>query len=423
MAGAPQQDQGKADNSYYILWIMAIIVVIAVIIWHVWGRELALFFIGLRKIEIGAVYYTFSYLFEHLPNNIPYVSEFVQNWAVSSDVDYTLALEQTPETISMDVAELLSERVGIYWRVPFSILLIYLGYYTFTHHIYMRFRKKYDMKSLLKQEAVNWPQVQVVTKIDLVEEDLDSGPWAMAMTPLQFAKKLKLYTLEVPEKVGSGMGKIKTAEYVLKVDRPRAKRAFAAQLGRPWTGIENMFDYRRALFAVFIARIARDTKASLALMSQLASSAAAGKLNLDGADKLWQKHIQNKLVQQVLQAHAYEFTLFASLILKAREDGVVPSSDYLWVKPLDRRLWFVLNNVGRQTPHAEVGGIFCHWDIEMLLKRPLSVPMVDEAVDALQNALNEVLYTPDDEEREAIAKGQGKNVSSSLSSQTGDNQP
>ena len=89
-------------------------------------------------------------------------------------------------------------------------------------------------------------------------------------------------------------------------------------------------------------------------------------------------------------------TVMASMLEAAREDGVQASADFLWLKPLDRRLWYTLNTVGRQTPFIEVAGIFAHWVAEKEAGRKLFVPMVEEATNALELALKEVVYKPDE---------------------------
>ena len=234
--------------------------------------------------------------------------------------------------------------------------------------------------------------------------DLDEGVWGMSMTPMQYAKKNKLINVDYATKVGSGFSKVQEAEFKVTLDCVRAERAMGAQLGRPWQGAAAMAPHRRAIFAVMVAKGCRDSKKAQQLVYQLADSAGDGNLNLTGADDLWKKHYKNKAVERICANHAYEFTVMASLLQFAREDGVLAAADFLWVKPLDRRLWFVINNVGRQTPGEEVGGIFCHWYNELALKRPLSMPVVDAAVDALELALSEILYIPDDKEREEIKK-------------------
>ena len=86
----------------------------------------------------------------------------------------------------------------------------------------------------------------------------------------------------------------------------------------------------------------------------------------------------------------------ASMLEEARQDGVQASADFLWLKPLDRRLWYTLNTVGRQTPFIEVAGIFAHWIAEKEAQRRLRVPMVEEATNAVELALKDVVYRPDE---------------------------
>ena len=50
----------------------------------------------------------------------------------------------------------------------------------------------------------------------------------------------------------------------------------------------------------------------------------------------------------------------------------------------------MLNSIGRQTPFSEVGGAFAHWKAEKAMGRRSVVPMVDEAVKALEDAVKEV---------------------------------
>ena len=84
----------------------------------------------------------------------------------------------------------------------------------------------------------------------------------------------------------------------------------------------------------------------------------------------------------------------SSLLHAARDDGVVPSAEFLWLKVKDRRLWYMLNSVGRQTPFAEVGGPFAHWRAEQEMGRSCRAPMIDEAIKALEIAVKEVKLSP-----------------------------
>ncbi len=131
-------------------------------------------------------------------------------------------------------------------------------------------------------------------------------------------------------------------------------------------------------------------------MQQLARSSKS-TLNFKGVDELLKKHYNTKAVQKIVQGHAYVLTVMAAMLKGARDDGVQASADFLWLKPMDRRLWYTLNTVGRQTPFIEVAGIFAHWRAEQEAQKRLVVPMVEEATNAVQLALKEVLYKRDEE--------------------------
>ena len=66
---------------------------------------------------------------------------------------------------------------------------------------------KYQMKDLVRLEKENWPQISSVAGLDLLNTDIDTGPWAMAMQPMQYCKKYKL--LEVAN-TRDGTGRLKS---------------------------------------------------------------------------------------------------------------------------------------------------------------------------------------------------------------------
>jgi intracellular multiplication protein IcmP len=283
------------------------------------------------------------------------------------------------------------------------VFLIFFSYITYGRNIKMKYKKRYDMKRLAIQERVEWPQINPVLELDLAGEDLDSGPWAMGMNPVMFCKHNKLIEISLmPQTFGSSG---KGPKFKATLNKAKADTTFIRQLGRMWRGPEKLPLHRRALLAAFIARGMRDTKAAQGLIMQINRSAISDhskELDFTGADELWQKHYNSKQIQTITHSHAYEFTFFVGIFLFARQDGVFPTSDFLWLKPRDRSFWYVLNSVGRQTPGCESAGVFAHFLAEKSLGRPLSVPMIGEATKALQFALDEIIYTPSEEEKEKL---------------------
>jgi intracellular multiplication protein IcmP len=253
------------------------------------------------------------------------------------------------------------------------------------------------MKTLAEAERKNWPQISPVIKLNLVKVDIDKGPWAMALSPMQWAKKHKLLHEEkiIPSMTMTAKNH---NQRTVNIKREAAHHIFVMQCGEYWQGIRYLKPGTKALFAVFAARANRDRDGALKLLLQIAASTTRGKLDFSGVDALLAKHQNSRLVQRIMHSHAYVLTVMASMLELARKDGVLATADFLWLKPTDRLLWFMLNSVGRQTSFAEVSGPFAHWNVERAMGRRLMVPMVEEAVNALEAAIKDTLYLPDPEE-------------------------
>jgi intracellular multiplication protein IcmP len=397
--GGGGQDQSD-KSAYAIVWLLVLVVIVCLIVWYLFSTALKLGFIYLRIAELSVV----NFFFGLFSAGFPFIGEQFSQIFAKTSVNLAAARLITPATLNLEIAGALSDVAGEYLRYPLMLVLMALSFFIFKVNVHLRLRKKFNMRSLSAQEQKNWPQIKIATTLDLVSADIDSGPWAMTMSPIQFAKRNKLMAITVNDAAIASFSKTKLPEFNLTLDKMRTERAIVVQLGRSWHSVEMMPLYRQAILAVFAARGCRNTKAANALMAQLADSGATGTPDCAGVAELWKKHATEKRVQEIFKQHAYEFTVFISMLLFAREDGVVASADYLWVKPLDRRLWYVINNVGRQTPSVEVAGIFSHWNYEMALKRPLSAPRVEEAVSALELAISEIFYVPDPAEREELLK-------------------
>jgi intracellular multiplication protein IcmP len=393
MSGAAGQDD---KNSMAILWIIGFIFVVGTIVWLLFSDQLKFFFIKIRLAEMHLV----TLVLDLLPNSIPSLHD------IRSEADRTLQVAQviTPQQLTTAYAGQLSAVVGSYLRVPVTILLLLFAYLMYGRNVKMRYRKKYTMESLAQQESEVWPQINPVLGAKIDEADIDNGIWAMAQSPLEFCKAYKLISIQVemPSSILS-----KGPQFNMVLDKQRANRLFAAQLGRLWQGPEALPIHRRALFAAIIARGCRDTKAAQDLLQQINRSCAGGKLDkldFSGTDELWKKHANKREITDIIREHAYETTVFIALLLFARQDGVFASADFIWLKPLDRKFWYFLNNVGRQVAFCEAAGVHAHYLAECAMRRPLGVPMVEEATKALELALKDIVYVPSTEERDELLK-------------------
>ncbi|MCE3044426.1 type IVB secretion system coupling complex protein DotM/IcmP [Legionella sp. 16cNR16C] len=369
MAQQPQQ-QGGGDNSMAPVWIMVLVFLIGWIIWYA-GHQ-----------------YIVAFVFKINVMQAKLVSLFISSSKLENDVYLMQTID--PATISWTQFLDLTRTVGDYVRYPVIVILVGLAFYLYQSNVVLKFKRAHDMKSLRAQEQYNWPAIMPVVKEDLVSQDINKGPWAMAMTPLEFARKYHLLRKDdaILDNPLPGM------EMTAGIRRGDAKRVFTLQLGPYWDSFERCPPHARALAAIFMARMNRDRGSANLIMETIDKTFSEGKPDYSVALPIIKKYQNAENVQEILVQHAYLLTVMASLLQASRDDGVVASSEFLWLKPTDRRLWYMLNCVGRQTPYAEVAGPFAHWKAERAMKRRSLVPMIDEAIKALEMAIKEVKLSP-----------------------------
>jgi intracellular multiplication protein IcmP len=371
---AAAQQPNTSDNSSSVLWTVAGIFAVLSGIWLAFKTTIITFYFHLKLIEIKILS-----LFTH-----------------KLDIVRDIILHANPKTMVLQDVIIIGNAVGDYLRFPCIAFILMLAVIVYTNNTVRVLKRTYDMKELLKLEQVNWPQVSPIAKLNLIKEDLDKGPWAMAMTPMQFCKRYQLLE-EYRRQPTEGMSRKEMNRIEVALKRGQANKVFAMQLGPLWAGVNKLPLHVQALFAVFAARLNNDSQVAADMLKQLSISAAAGKLNFTGIDQLLKKHANTKSVQKIIEPHAYVLTVMASMLVGAREDGVQASADFLWLKPMDRRMWYMLNTVGRQTPFVEVAGPFAHWVAEKEMGKKILTPMVEEATNALELALKDIIYKPDEE--------------------------
>lgn len=378
--GPPPSGSGQGDNSSAMLWGVAATFAALGVLWYVFKDQLVIFYLTLKLYEVKLLnVITFGHM--------------------SPVRDAILAALAKPDSIKFPELIEIGRGVGSWVRVPLMMLMFALAYIVFISNTVRSYKRTYNMSELAKLEKVNWPQISPVLHLDLIKTDIDKGPWAMGLTPMQFSKRHRLLEeVRAQRREGIQRKTLDRVEVVLK--KGEANKIFSLQLGSLWAGTNKLPPHARALFAIFAARINADSAPAAHLIKQLNESCTTGTLNMTGVNELLKKHENTKLVQQVVQSHAYVLTVMAAMLEAARQDGVQASADFLWLKPLDRKLWYTLNSVGRQTPFVEVGGVFAHWIAEKVAGKKLIMPMIDEATKALEVALKEVVYKPDDQPQE-----------------------
>jgi intracellular multiplication protein IcmP len=282
----------------------------------------------------------------------------------------------------------VSALTGSYFRWVIGPVLIGLAFWVYASNPRLKRMRMFDVHSLALAEAVNWPRGSIANRVDVSKLPLDKGPWALALTELEFVQKYKLLGPK------GDLNKARTAQIL------------AHQLGSVFVGWQRMPPHRRALFAIFTPRIAaasfavktrsdRDkVKAMLAqsakLLDQFGASAnpSSGYVDYRNADAVAAMYAKHPAIQRICTRHGYETTLLVSLYDAAKELEPLPPADFLWLKRVDRGLWYPLNNLGmNHCYHVEAMGVMSHWEIEKALQRRIEMPMVEACVDGLEDAL------------------------------------
>jgi intracellular multiplication protein IcmP len=373
MPAPPQQQQ---DNSLGPIWIMLTLAAVFAGIWFLAHAAIVgvIFKIKLAEISVVSLFTNKLGTIKGMINNIP------------------------PSAITFSELSYICDAVGAYIRIPCAVILLLFAVFIYRAGSAASLTQTYSMKSLLDLEQKNWAQVHPVCGQDLIDTHVNKGAWAMSLTPMDFAKKYKLIIEETAPRKEGNLKREKTL--LAKLDRGRAAAIFTLQLGPLWKGVDQLNAPTRAMFAMFAARAAGDRKLADQLREQFARGfdLKTGATDYSGVDKICKNYIDNKVVKKVLASHAYVYSVMPAMLTAARYDGVLASADFLWLKPTDRRLWFVLNTVGRQVPVAEVAGSFAHFKVEESLGRKVFVPMVDAAIDALEVAMGEIVYHPDEKD-------------------------
>lgn len=116
------------------------------------------------------------------------------------------------------------------------------------------------------------------------------------------------------------------------------------------------------------------------------------KISLKMINKIIEKNKNNEDVQKILKSHAYNSTVIAALIERARLGGVLPSCSCIWLKVEDRNLFYIFNNLGRYVSWVEVVGFWSHYSNEKNIKAPYPYPKIESGVEGIDEALYSSFY-------------------------------
>lgn len=251
-----------------------------------------------------------------------------------------------------------------------------------------KYRRRLTIEQLMEQEMEIWPEITPIVGLNLNKGDIRKGPWRVEMNEVEFAEKHRL---------------LKDGQ----IDLFQTRQIFVKQLGPRWKGPMALPPYSRAIYAACALAITGQRKTAIEKLRDMSRQHGSGpegshkKIDFSWADKVVAETIENPVLVAIGGQHAYARTVMATMLQAARKGGIFPTSWFIWLRPLDRELFGILNAAGRYTAFSEYAGIFGHWLFEKEIGKPSIAPQVDEAIVGLKEAL-ENFKAPDDPIRALI---------------------
>ena len=314
-----------------------------------------------------------------------------------------------PAALSWEQVQRILHYCGTWSRWPMAVVLFILLVITLVQNRTGNLVRRFNMDSLLKNNAECFPCLKPVVgrgKYLLSPESYDSGLWRIARTPLQFALEQRLLydplgNTALPSQIlKNGLPTTENDLYgLIHLDENASLRVLQKQLGAQFTGFESLSDCRKAVAAAFLAYAGGDKQEGVAILDMVSLSYQE-KDNTASCTVLqdekfilrlataWNKH-KKILEEPLLVRHAaHELPWFMALLTRARSKGVLASSQFLWLRPMDRPLWYALNQCGGRAAWAEGFAPWAHYMAEEWAGKALAVPCLDEAVASLRDALD-----------------------------------
>ena len=319
-------------------------------------------------------------------------------------------VSRDPGTLTWENITVILRYSGEWIRWPYALILFLLGGLAVLYGRTADLTRRFSMDSLLKNNAEQFPCLRPVVGRGtylLSPESRDSGPWRIARTPVQFCLENGLLVdkenkpVSAGKALKNGMPDENLEAYgAMEFSKENATKILTEQLGRRLDCIL-MLDSCRFVLAVAFMGYAEGDKQSCIDILDSVSCSYEEKDGICSADVLEQEDflekvkalfMKHKAVQEdplLLRHAAYELPWFMALLTRARQKGVLACSQFLWLRPLDRPLWYALNQCGGNTAWAEGLAAWAHYAAEEKAGKSLDKPHIAKAVHSLREALAE----------------------------------
>jgi len=384
--------QGNEDPTWHLLLYVTILLGIAYLVWYFFRTEILELLRYVRLAElwlIGLFDSRASACFEWLKSakagdKVVPSPETVKAAAAC----YGASLTALPTVEALEYYNVSPSSIGAMTRLVSKhirwitiIVCIAIGVYALYLTPRNKFRTRHDLESLIKAQSLIWPILSPI--VNFVPSKVS------ARTPGDVVPdKLPVFAEALSPEEWISWHRIKIVNGI--PDREMTRRAFVQQLGPKWGGLKGLPPYILALFSAFALKGVQKREESDDLLGRIARCWSPDKglvlpvkLEMEIRKIAEDPEIGGEALK-IASRHAYRTTAMLGVLKWARfSGGVLAPAHFLWLRGVDRNLWYPLNNLGRRAFHTEGAGAMAHFMAEEAAKKPLVIPRVDTAIVAL----------------------------------------
>jgi len=366
-----EQDSNSGYNAT-IGWAL-LLIVLFVILWLIWHFHSETISNVIRWVRYGEMWLISLFVGDEY--TVPYLGGET-NWREGFELTPKISHVKTPEALSLFAALAMQPLKPV-----FSLFLVLAAGWAMFKGPGTQYRRKHNVESLLEFQSSNFPIIAPFVDFNPAEQPprppgsdvpAELPAFAEALGPEEW---LAYNQIPVPDGV---------------VNVKATKKAFKRQLGGRWVGVKGLRDYEKVLLAAFCLKAARkrgvadDLLGKLALCWSHKGGMKVSRKVLNEAQKVLRNRKMAEATLAECNLHAFKTSALIRALQYARsEGGVLAPSQFLWLRAVDRNLWYPLNNVGRQSLHIEAMGAMAHFKAERMTKRPIPVPKLDGAVSSI----------------------------------------
>jgi len=363
------KDKPAHDTPILLILMAFVVIMIAVIFWMVLSQQISS---GIRWIRVGELY--LASLFTH-----------------RYDVLITELKALHPNQIRPYYLLKMTEATSEFFNTPIFIITMTMAglcFFKKSNHPYTR---RMDLEGLVKEQATAFPVTAPITKFNPLKDNFRApgSPIPEKLPPFAEALMPEEWVAHNAIPITDGV-----------IDRDTARLAFAKQLGQRWRGVGNLPVHSKALFAAFSMKANGKRTEADEFLGELSQCWQPGRglvltphlrkqVNQVIADPK-----MGRVTEKVAAQHSFTTTAMLRVLMVAREQGgVLAPAQFLWLRAVDRSLWYALNNLGRGGVHTEGAGAIAHFRAEKAAGKPIPNPLVDAAVDGLSQYLQDNYIT------------------------------